>query len=242
MNDGLATKKLSATSHQQVLSPDGDLVGQLPADLDDDATVELYRLLVRTRVADEKLLNLQRQGRLPAYYQVSGQEAHAAAARALSRTDWMFCAYRELGMWLARDISLETIVGLWRGVPDDVEEWDVHRYRISRLNATIGTHLPHAVGFGYGARLTSRSEVALVAFGDGATSEVDFHAALNFAGVWKTPTIFLCQNNQVAQSTRIEHQTAASSIAVKASAYGIVGVLVDGMDPLAVYQAVSQSA
>ena len=139
-------------------------------------------------------------------------------------------------MWLARGMSPISAVGLWMGVADDDDLWDVNRYRVTRLNATIGTHLPHAVGFGYAERLQGRDTVAMVVFGDGATSESDFHAAMNFAGVWNTPTVFLCQNNQVAQSTTIDKQTAAATLAAKADGYGFCGVRVDGMDPLAMYQ------
>ena len=220
---------------QQILDPAGELVGPVP-DLDDSQLVDMFRLLLTTRMADEKLLNLQRQGRMPAYYQVSGQEAHVGAALALRESDWLFTAYRELGMWLARGMSPISAVGLWMGVADDDDLWDVNRYRVTRLNATIGTHLPHAVGFGYAERLQGRDTVAMVVFGDGATSESDFHAAMNFAGVWKTPTVFLCQNNQVAQSTTIDKQTAAATLAAKAEGYGFCGVRVDGMDPLAMYQ------
>ncbi len=138
-------------------------------------------------------------------------------------------------MWLARGMSPIAALGLWMGVPDDDDLWDVNRYRVTKLNATIGTHLPHAVGFGYAERLRERDTVAMVVFGDGATSESDFHAAMNFAGVWKTPTVFLCQNNQVAQSTTIDKQTAAATLAAKADGYGFTGVRVDGMDPLAMY-------
>ena len=219
---------------RQILDPAGELVGPAP-DLDDNGLVEMFRLLLTTRMTDEKLLNLQRQGRMPAYYQVSGQEAHVGAALALRRSDWIFTAYRELGMWLARGMDPMAAVGLWMGTADDDEIWDVHRYRVTRLNATIGTHLPHAVGFGYAERLQGRDTVAMVVFGDGATSESDFHAAMNFAGVWSTPTVFVCQNNQVAQSTTIDKQTAAATLADKATAYGFEGVLVDGMDPLAMY-------
>ncbi len=227
---------MKSTPLRQILDPAGEFVGTVP-DLDDSRLLEIFRLLLTTRMTDEKLLNLQRQGRLPAYYQVSGQEAHVGAALALEQHDWLFTAYRELGMWLARGMSPISALGLWMGVPDDHDLWDVHRHRVTRLNATIGTHLPHAVGFGYAQRLQGHDTVCMVVFGDGATSESDFHAAMNFAGVWKTPTVFLCQNNQVAQSTTIDKQTAAETLAAKADGYGFNGVLVDGMDPLAVFEA-----
>lgn len=225
---------------RQILNEEGELVDASP-DLDNDQLVEIYRTLLTTRLADEKLLNLQRQGRMPAYYQVSGQEAHVGAALALRDTDWIFTAYRELGLWIARGMEMRSAVGFWLGIPDDDEIWDVNGFRITRLNATIGTHLPHAVGHGYANRLRGEDTVSMVVFGDGATSESDFHAAMNFAGVWKTPTIFLCQNNQVAQSTTLDKQTAAETLARKADAYGFPGIRVDGMDPLAMFQVTSEA-
>ncbi|NNC80491.1 MAG: pyruvate dehydrogenase (acetyl-transferring) E1 component subunit alpha [Acidimicrobiales bacterium] len=225
---------------RQILDHTGELVDVSP-DLTDDDLIAMFRTLLSTRIVDEKLLNLQRQGRMPAYYQVSGQEAHIGAALALRETDWIFTAYRELGLWIARDMPLKTAVGFWLGIPDDDDIWDVQKYRITRLNATIGTHLPHAVGFGYAHQLRNEDTVSMVVFGDGATSESDFHAAMNFAGVWKTPTIFLCQNNQVAQSTTLDKQTAAETLAHKAQAYGFPGVRVDGMDPMAMYQVTKEA-
>jgi len=225
---------------RQILDQHGELVDVAP-DLGDDGLIDVYRKLLTTRIVDEKLLNLQRQGRMAAYYQVSGQEAHVGAALALRDTDWIFTAYRELGFWIARGMDLRSAVGFWLGIPDDDKIWDVKGFRITRLNATIGTHLPHAVGFGYANRFRDDDSVSMVVFGDGATSESDFHAAMNFAGVWKTPTIFLCQNNQVAQSTTLDKQTAAETLAKKADAYGFPGVRVDGMDPLAMYAATSEA-
>ena len=225
---------------RQILDPNGELVDVMPS-LDEDQLVDVYRKVLTTRIVDEKLLNLQRQGRMPAYYQVSGQEAHVGAALALRATDWIFTAYRELGLWIARGMDLESAVGFWLGIADDDDIWDVKGHRITRLNATIGTHLPHAVGFGYKNRLDGGDDVSMVVFGDGATSESDFHAAMNFAGVWKTPTIFLCQNNQVAQSTTLDKQTAAETLADKAIGYGMPGIRVDGMDPFAMYQVTSEA-
>jgi len=225
---------------RQILDPEGELVDVGP-DLNDEQLIDVYRKLLSTRIVDEKLLNLQRQGRMPAYYQVSGQEAHVGAALALREDDWIFTAYRELGLWVARDMPMKSAVGFWLGIADDDDIWDVNKYRITRLNATIGTHLPHAVGYGYAHKLQNKDTVSMVVFGDGATSESDFHAAMNFAGVWKTPTIFLCQNNQVAQSTTLDKQTAAETLAHKAQAYGFPGIRVDGMDPLAMYQVTKEA-
>ena len=220
---------------QRVLDPAGKLVGTMP-DLDDSRLEALFRRLVQTRTFDETALRLQRTGRIPAYYACAGMEAHVAIPAALEDRDWVFTAYREQGVRLGRGVPEVNELALWRGMPYAI--WNPLEFRITPLNATIGTHIPQTTGYGYAARMLGKDEVALAMFGDGATSEGDFHAGLNSAGVWKTPTVFFCQNNLYAQSTPLNEQTAAGTLAQKAIAYGIEGVRVDGMDTLAVYAAV----
>ena len=205
----------------RILNEKGEAVRGLP-DISDEVLVELFRHMLRTRVFDETALLFQRTGRIPAYYPCAGQEAHVAIPLALEDRDWVFTAYREQGVRLARGVPETNELALWRGMP--FAFWDPLEFRISPLNATIGTHIPHATGYGYGNRLLERDEVALAVFGDGATSEVDFHAGLNFSGVWMTPTVFFCQNNQYAQSTPLSEQTASVTLAQKAEAYGFEGV------------------
>lgn len=223
----------------RVIDPTGEVVGKMP-EISDETLVNLFRQLVRTRTFDERALHLQRTGRIPAYYPCAGQEGHVAIPLALHERDWIFSAYREQGVRLARGVPVLNELALWRGMPFAI--WDPHVFRITPINATIGTHLPHATGYSYGNRLLGGDDVAVAIFGDGATSEVDFHAALNFAGVLKTPTVFFCQNNQYAQSTPLAEQTAARTLADKALAYGFRGVQIDGMDPIAVYQSVQWAA
>jgi len=218
------------------IDADGNLLNK-KHDIDDALLVELYRQMLRTRAFDEAAMRLQRIGRIPAYYPCAGQETHVAVASALEARDWIFSQYREQGVRLTRGVPVVKELALWRGMPHAF--WDPTEYRITPMNVTIGTHLPHATGYGYGAKLLGKDEISLALFGDGATSEVDFHAALNFAGVWKTPTVFFCQNNRYAQSTPIEQQTASETLAQKAEAYGIEGVRVDGMDIIAVHTALS---
>ena len=219
----------------QFLNADGELISD-EHDLGDTELLALFTEMVRTRAFDEAAMRLQRIGRIPAYYPCAGQETHVAVPAALEQRDWIFTAYREQGVRLARGVPVLNELALWRGMPHAF--WDPLQFRITPLNATIATHLPHATGYGYGARLLGRDEIAVAIFGDGATSEVDFHAALNFAGVWKTPTVFFCQNNRYAQSTPIEQQTASETLAQKGQAYGIEGVRVDGMDIIAVFSAI----
>lgn len=216
------------------MDKDGKLLSSQHA-ISDEKLVSLFRDMVRTRTFDEGTTRLQRVGRIPAYYQCSGQETHVAVAHALEEKDWIFSAYREQGTRLARGVPILNELALWRGMPHAF--WEPTKYRITPMSTTIGTHLPHATGYGHGARLMGRTEIALALFGDGGTSEVDFHAALNFAGVLKAPTVFFCQNNQYAQSTPLAQQTASETLSQKADAYGIEGIRVDGMDVIAVHTA-----
>jgi 2-oxoisovalerate dehydrogenase E1 component len=216
------------------LDGDGNLLND-NHEIDDTLLVELYRQMLRTRAFDEAAMRLQRIGRIPAYYPCAGQETHVAVASALEDRDWIFSQYREQGVRLMRGVPVLNELALWRGMPHAF--WDPTEHRITPMNVTIATHLPQATGYGYGAKLLGKDEISLALFGDGATSEVDFHAALNFAGVWKTPTVFFCQNNRYAQSTPIEQQTASETLAQKAEAYGFEGVIVDGMDIIAVHTA-----
>ena len=223
----------------QVLNAAGQLVGEMP-NVDDDFLLALFRHMVRTRTFDESSLKLQRVGRIPAYYPCAGMETHVAVPTALEDRDWIFCAYREQGIRLARGVPEVNELALWRGMPYAI--WNPNDFRVTPLNATIGTHIPQATGYSYASRMLGRDEVTAAVFGDGATSEGDFHAGLNSAGVWKTPTIFFCQNNGYAQSTPLNQQTASATLAQKAEAYGFEGVRVDGMDVLAVYAAVTAAA
>jgi 2-oxoisovalerate dehydrogenase E1 component len=218
----------------KILDEQGALIGDDPG-IDSEELVNLYRAMVVAREFDERVLHLQRTGRVPAYYQSSGQEASAAAAFVLEDTDWIVIAYREQPIRLARGIPIDEELACFFNAVDSA--WDPTEYRVTPLNATIGSHIPHAVGLAYGTEVQGRDDVTLVVFGDGATSEGDFHAGMNFAGVWNSPVVFYCQNNQYAQSTPYAKQTASATIAEKAAAYGVEGVRVDGMDALAVRQA-----
>lgn len=218
-----------------VIDPEGNLVGDdpgLPAEL----YQELYRKMVLARTLDRKMLALQRQGRIGTYPMLEGQEAvQIGSALALADGDFVFPSYREHGVQVARGLPLEVLMSYWRGLPN--KDWDVHRYRQGIITVPIASQLPHAVGYSYVTKLRGEDTVTIVYFGDGATSEIDFHSGMNFAGVWRTPTVFLCANNLYAISVPYHRQTASPTIAQKAIAYGFGGVRVDGMDPVAVYLA-----
>jgi 2-oxoisovalerate dehydrogenase E1 component len=222
----------------RILDEQGVLIGADPG-LDGEELVNLYRAMVAAREFDERVLHLQRTGRVPAYYQSSGQEASAAAALVLEESDWIVIAYREQPIRLARGIPIDEELACFFNAVDST--WDPNKYRVTPLNATIGSHIPHAAGIAFGTEKQGRDDVTMVVFGDGATSEGDFHAGMNFAGVWNAPVVFFCQNNQYAQSTPYAKQTASPTIAEKAAAYGIEGVRVDGMDALAVHKALGDA-
>ena len=223
----------------RVLDEDGTVVGDVP-DLDESDLVELYRYMKTARHFDGRAVSLQRQGRMGTYPPLSGQEAaQIGSAYALAEDDWMVPSYREHGAGLVRGISLKRTLLYWMGhedgnrAPEDVNVFPVA--------VPIASQVPHATGAAWASKLRGEDAVVCCYFGDGATSEGDFHEGVNFAGVFDTPNVFFCNNNQWAISVPRERQTRSETLAQKAEAYGIDGVQVDGMDPLAVY-AVTKAA
>jgi pyruvate dehydrogenase E1 component alpha subunit len=208
-----------------------------------------YRLMVLARATDDRCLSLQRQGRIGFYVPASGQEAaQVGAARALHPEDWVFPAYRELAVALSRGVPLEALFDQFIGNSGDVlkgrqmpNHYGYREFRFVVASSPIGTQITQAVGAALAARRRKDPIVTMAFFGDGATSSNDFHAGLNFAGVYRAPTIFFCQNNQWAISLPREKQTRSATLAEKADAYGFPGVVVDGTDLNAVYRAVSEA-
>lgn len=226
-----------STEQVEILRPDGTLVPDhgFELDLKEDDLRALWRLMTLTRELDQESTNLQRQGELGVYTPVLGQEgAQAGAAYALSPLDWVFPSYRELGFSVHRDIDIGHILHLFRGTWHG-GLWDYREKRVAPYSVPIATQALHAVGFATGAKMAGEKIVAVACFGDGATSEGDFHEACNFAGVWNAPVVLFCQNNQYAISVPLSKQTAAPTLAVRAIGYGFPGVRVDGNDVLATY-------
>lgn len=211
-----------------------------------ETLVRLYREMVRLRTLDERMMTLQRQGRVGFYGACTGQEAATlASAIAFEPSDWIFPALREAGAMLLRGFPLVPyLCQVFGNAGDETKGRQMPSHMASRSvhqvswGSCIGTQLPQAVGAAMAARLKGDKTVIAAYMGDGATSEGDFHVALNFAGVFKPPVVFVCQNNHWAISLPAERQTASASIAVKAVAYGLPGVKVDGNDAVAVYRAV----
>jgi pyruvate dehydrogenase E1 component alpha subunit len=234
----------------QILDPSGKLVGEDPA-ISTDALLSAYRNMVLTRILDEKLISLQRQGRMGTYVSCSGQEAsQIGTVLALAKDrDWIFPMYRDMGMIIQAEVSIKQLANRMLGNAEDealgrdlpnLFAWKDNK--IVSFAAPIASHVPLATGFALAAKLRKDNLVTVATFGDGATSSGEFHVAMNFAGVYKAPTIFICENNQYAISVPVGQQTASKSIAIKAKAYGFEGVKVDGNDIFAVYVAVKKAA
>lgn len=218
---------------------------QAGARLQGAEALRLYRAMVRIRTVDERMMTLQRQGRIGFYGACTGQEAaYLAVAVALEPSDWIFPALRESSAMLLRGFPLVPYLAqVFGNSLDETKGRQMPSHPASRSvnqvswGSCIGTQLPQAVGAAMAAKLRGDKTVMLACMGDGATSSADFHTAMNFAGVFKAPVVFLCQNNHWAISISGKGQTASESYAIKASAYGFPGVKVDGNDPQAVYAA-----
>lgn len=209
----------------------------LPGGLGDKDLIGLFRWLVELRTFDERAVALQRQGRIGTYALYWGEEGtQAGPLYACEDHDWVFPSYRQNAIGILRGVSAATILAWWRGYGGELGFWNPRDHRVAPICVPIGTHLPHAVGLAWAAKLRGDPRASLVWFGDGATSEGDFHEAMNFASVYKVPTVFFCVNNQWAISTPYSKQTATATIAEKAAAYGMGGVRVDGFDPIACWQ------
>lgn len=220
----------------QILDKDGSVLeGASVPDISPEEMVEMYEQMRLVRHFDQRAVSLQRQGRMGTYPPLSGQEgAQIGSAHALEADDWVFPSYREHGTALVRGTSLKRTMLYWMGHErgNRISE-DSNTFTVA---VPIATQIPHATGAAWASKLKGEQKAFLCYFGDGATSEGDFHEGLNFAGVFDTPTVFFCNNNQWAISVPRARQTASATLAQKATAYGFEGVQVDGMDPLAVYK------
>jgi len=225
-----------AIEHLSILDSDGTLDTALEPQLSPDDLRRLYRAMLLGRRLDERMLRLQRQGRIGTFAPIKGQEAsQLGTVFTLRKTDWMVPSFRETAAMLWRGWPIEKILLLFAGYLEGgqpaPEQHDLP------ITIPVATQLPHAVGLAYAAQYRGDDAVVMAYCGDGATSEGDFHEALNFAGVWHVPIVFVVQNNQWAISVPLKKQTHSRTLAQKALAYGFPGLQVDGNDVLAVYAA-----
>ncbi|RNB84691.1 pyruvate dehydrogenase (acetyl-transferring) E1 component subunit alpha [Brevibacillus fluminis] len=222
------------TALYQVLTPAGELLENIEGGLDEKTIVSMYEQMVLVRAFDRKSILLQRQGRMGTYAPFEGQEAsQVGSAIALTPGDWLFPTYRDHAAAIVHGQSLSRVFLYWMGhMEGSISPEGKH---IMPPCVPIATQMVHAVGTAWASKLKQEQHVSLAFFGDGASSEGDFHEALNFAGVFKTPTIFLCQNNGFAISVPFSQQSSSETIAQRAAAYDIPGVRIDGNDVFAVW-------
>lgn len=227
----------------------GNLSSDFKWKIENDILVKALKVMLQTRLVDERMLILQRQGTISFSMSALGEEACAvASAAALNEGDWMYPQYRESGILFWRGFSIQNYVhqmfgdakdlGLGRQMPN---HFGSREHNVVTVSSPIGTKIPHAAGAAYAMRLEKDPHVAICYFGEGATSEGDFHTGVNFAAVRKCPCLFFCRNNGYAISTPAFRQFASAGIAPKAEGYGISGYCIDGNDFFAVYDAVAKS-
>ncbi len=233
----------------QILGLDGSYDETLEPKLSERELRKLYRYMVLTRMFDTKAMALQRQGRIGFLVPSLGEEAvQIGSSYALEPEDWIVPAYREQGAALLRGFPLKTMMSQFYGNKEDIlkgrqmpNHFGNKAINFVTPSSPVGTQMPIAMGIAWAARIRKDNIAVMVYFGDGATSQGDFHVAMNFAGVFRVPLVFLCKNNQWAISVPFSKQTGSENIAVKAQAYGFDGMRVDGNDILAVYTACKEA-
>jgi pyruvate dehydrogenase E1 component alpha subunit len=223
----------------QVMDDNGKVIvkGYKPS-LTKEQIISAYTGMLFERTADFMAVSYQRQGRMFTYPPNFGQEAiHIAAGMVIQKEDWLVPAFRELGAWLAKGVTLREVFHYFKG--SEMGSKYAHAHRVLPTSVPIASQLLHATGIGYSMQYQGEKSVAFGFVGDGGTSEGDFHEALNFAAVWEAPVVFVVQNNQFAISVPLKMQTRSINLAVKGVAYNVPSVMVDGNDFFAMYDALS---
>ena len=230
----------AVTERLEILELDGTVDQSLMPELADEHVVGMYRDMVQMRAFDDKALKLQRQGRMGTWPPIRGQEAvQVGVGRAMAESDWLIPAFREHGVMLLKGIPGHLIYAYWAG--DERGSCFPEGVRCYPVAVPVGSQWQHGTGVGLSQKLRGEAAATVVFGGDGSTSEGDFHEALNCAGVFRVPTVFVIQNNQWAISVPLHQQTASETLAQKAHAYGIPGLQVDGNDVFAVYAAATEA-
>ncbi|SHF30861.1 pyruvate dehydrogenase E1 component alpha subunit [Seinonella peptonophila] len=229
---------------KQCVTPTGKLTAygeQIWSKLSIDIKKELWKWMVRLRAYDQQCMVWSRQGKILTYAPYFGQEAsQVGSAFALQPQDWLFPTYRDHGAAIVHGLPMKHSLFYWLGRIEGNRSGG--KWRALPASVPIATHLLHAVGTAWAATLRNRPTVSLALFGDGATSEGDFHEACNLAGLKQLPVLFFCQNNRYAISTPFGEQSATETVVEKAHAYGFPGIRIDGNDVLVVYETVKHAA
>ncbi len=234
----ISTVYKAQIDHIQILDEHGKLDEKLAKDtLTDDDVLFLYEQMNIGRNLDEIAFKLQRSGRMGTFPQNKGQEACALGSgfAAKKGVDFLVPCYRENAALFLHGLPMHYILLHWMG--DERGNQIPPGVNMTPLSIPIGTQMLHATGIAWAFKLRKEERVAITYFGDGATSEGDFHEAMNFASVLQVPCVFFCQNNHWAISVPREQQMASETVAQKALAYGMPTVQVDGNDIFAVFKA-----
>ena len=236
--EAMAGEEVSASRHEKL-------------GLSDIDAIWMYRKMVEARLLDQKMWNLNRSGKAPFAISSQGHEAtHIGLAAAIKPgLDWVLPYYRDLGLVLGLGASQHEILlahlakGTDRmsGGRQMPNHWSIPELRVVTGSSPIATHLPHAAGIALAIQKNAQDEVVFVTFGDGATSKGDFHEAMNFASIHQLPMVFICENNGYAISVPLDKESAVSDIALRGSGYNMYSAIVDGNDPLAVYEAAKEA-
>jgi len=226
--------------HLSILDEHGEVDRELEPEIDEGELLDLYRAMLLGRRFDERMLALQRQGRIGTFPPIKGQEAaQMGSILHLRPSDWLVPAFRETAAEIWRGRSLASVLLYYNGYNEGTVIPEGQRDL--PMAVPVGSQILHATGLGYAAKYRKADDIVMTYFGDGATSEGDFHEALNCAAVFQLPVIFICQNNHWAISVPLKQQTRSRTIAQKALAYGMPGIQVDGNDVLAVYAATGEA-
>lgn len=234
--------------YMQILDEHGVLDEKLAKNADgspllrDEEVLELYKYMLKCRAVDDIAFKLQRAKRMGTYPQNKGQEAAAIGSgyAAQRGVDWLVPCYRENAALWMHGLPMHYVFLYWMG--DERGSQIPEGVNVLPLCVPIGTQMLHATGMSWAFKMRKEPKVAFTYFGDGATSEGDFHEAMNFASAFQTPTIFFCQNNHWAISVPREQQMNSETVAQKAVAYGMPTIQVDGNDLFAVYKASKDAA
>ena len=224
-----------------IIDDDGKVINkEWLGSISDNELLEAYKFMQYVRTADEMCMSYQRQGRLYTFPPNLGQEAiSTSTGYVMKEDDWLVPSYREVAAWILKGGSIKDIFLLWGGNEEGYLFSGAKN--ILPVSVPIASQLPHATGIGFALNYQEKNNAVFAFVGDGGTSEGDFHEALNFAGVWKVPVVFIIQNNQYAISVPVSRQTASKNLAVKSIAYGIPGLRVDGNDFLAMYKVLTEA-
>lgn len=237
-----------------IMDNDGNIVNekgfeQVQQLLSNDTVLEMYKTMIKLETMDDILYNAQRQGRVSFYMTNFGEEAiQVGSAAALTETDEIFAQYRETGVLMYRGFTLEEFMNQCFSTSKDYgkgRQMPVHygskKLRVQTISSPLGTQIPQAAGAGYVLKLANRKDVCACYFGEGAASEGDFHAALNFASTLKSQTLFICRNNGYAISTPSSDQYKGDGIVARGFSYGMHSIRVDGNDLFASYLATAKA-